>query len=424
MSFEEFKSFEPYFSNNEGGNLILALAKPEIIQNPYPYYHYLYSKGPISWLPDKKWPSTGYYMIHDYAIIDELLKSTNVGGDVSHANWTDEQKKNFLKMAEINPYIRMGRNWMLGSDPPDHTKIRSLMNKVFTPSRVRELSDSIYEITNSLLDSIDSKNPFNLLAEYAYPVPVLVIAALLGVPTKDLATFKKWTKIIIITLNGQELDEQQSAEVNKTVLEMREYFGKLLKERESNPANDLISDLAKEQKTEVSQQVILDNLILLLVAGHETTMNLISNGTYHLLQNPEQISMLRDDSGLYPNAVDEALRYDSPVQFTSRRSYIDFEFNGYTIKSGMPMYLMLSSANRNTSSNPRPDVFDITREKINYLSFSRGIHYCLGAPLAKLEGKIAFETLFTRLKNLQLVEKPKYRNHVNLRGLESLILKN
>ena len=178
MSFEDFQSFEPYFSNNEGGVLLQVLGKPKILQNPYSYYHYLYSKGPVIWLPDKAWPSTGYYMVHDYSILEELLKSPRVGGDISHANWTDEQMKKFQQMAEINPYVRMGRNWMLSNDPPSHTKIRSLMNKVFTPSRVRELSDSIYNITNSLIDNINTNNKFNLLSEFAYPVPVLVIAAL------------------------------------------------------------------------------------------------------------------------------------------------------------------------------------------------------------------------------------------------------
>lgn len=422
--YDEFKSYDKYFTNNEGNELFITLGKPEIIQDPYPYYHYLYSKGPINWTPDKTLPSKGRYMIHDYKIIEELFKSPKLGNDESYANWTEEDRVKIAKMYQINPALRMANKWLINIDPPDHTKMRTFMNKVFTPKRVRELAEPIKDITNSLIDSIDGKNGFNLLNEFAYPLPIYVIASLLGVPNEHLQTFKNWAKIILTLFNQLELNPEQKALANNEVLEMEKYFGGLLQERKKDPKDDLISSLAMEDETEVSQEAIIANLILLLFAGHETTMNLIGNGTYHLLKHPDQISMLQNDASLYPNAVEESLRYDSPVQYDFRRSYADFEFDGYEIKAGYPIGMMIGSANRNESSNPDPDTYDITRKNIKHLSFARGIHYCLGAPLARLEGKIAFETLFTKFKDLHLTEEPKYRLHPAFRGLQSLKVKN
>ena len=368
-------------------------------------------------------PSGGFYFVHDYNIINELLTSKDVGRDNSYADWPDDKRKEVEKILEENPYHKMASRWMLFIDPPAHTKIRSLMNKVFTPGHLRELASPITDITNSLLDKIPTSNPFNLLTELAYPLPVLVISSLLGVPTDDLPTFKKWSASVINALGNNE-DPDRLAETNRTVVEMRAYFKKLLAEREKNPLTDLISALAKEKNTEISQEAIIDNLILLLVAGHETTMNLIGNGTKLLLEHADQLSLLRDNHELYPNAVEEAVRYDSPVQMTGRRTYTDFTFDNHSIKAGSLVELMLASANRNESSNPNLNAFDVTRKEIKHLSFGRGVHYCLGAPLAKLEGQIAFEALFSRFKNLKVVEQPIYRNNTNFREFNSLILQN
>ena len=423
LSFEQFNSYDPYFTNNEGNELFLALAKPEIVQDPYPYYHYLYSKGPINWLPDKTRPSKGYYMVHDYSIIEELFKSSKVGNDDAHLNWSDEQRTKIEKLTKVNPYIRMVNHWLINLDPPEHTKNRSIMNKVFTPKRVRELNDPIYNLANSLVNDIKDKNTFNLLTDFAYPFPILVIASLLGVPSNDLNVFKKWANTLLVMFKQEELNQQERNLLNKDVLEMQKFFAKLLQEKRKNPSNDLISDLVMNNDSEIPQETIIDHLIGLLFAGHETTKNLIANGAYHLLKHPDQISLLQNDSSLYPNAVEEALRYDAPVQYDFRYSYDDFDFNGSKIKPGFPIGMMIGSANRNESSNPDPDSFDITRKNIKHLSFARGVHYCLGAPLARLEGKIAFETLFTSFKNLQLAEQPKYRIQPGFRGLESLMVK-
>ena len=429
MSHDEFKSYEPFFTNNEGRKLMLALSKPEILQNPYPYYQYLYSKGPINWIPDTTIPSKGYYIVHDYSILEELFKSSKAGKDRSSphwtANWTDEERKEFEKMTETNPFFQMAiKNWMLNRDSTAHAKTRSLMNKVFTTKRVQDLSDPISNIANSLIDNIDGNTTFNLLTEFAYPLPILVIASLLGVPDNNLKTFKKWANVILLMFKEDDLTSEESVVINMTVLEMRKYFGELLQKRKRNPENDLISALTMEKEPGISQQAIEDNLILLLFAGHETTMNLIANGTYHFLEHPDQLSLLQNDPNLYPNAVEEALRYDSPVQYVHRQTYEDFEFNSLKIKANYNVTMMIGSANRNESSNADPDVFDITRKDIKHSSFGKGIHYCLGAPLARLEGRIAFETIFTKFKKLKLVEKPIYRNNTVFRGLESLMIKN
>lgn len=425
MSFEDLKKFEPYFSNNEGGKLMAAFASPDILQNPYPYYHFLQSKGQVSYLADETYLSKGYYMIHDYDVITELLKSRNSGRDFSYANSSEEEMKEMRNLVEKTPFIKMVDNWMLIKDPPIHTDYRTLMNKVFTPGRLRELSQPVTDITNSLLEKIENKEKFDFIAEFAYPLPVLVIASLLGVPTKDLHLFKKWSKSLIITLQGIKItDPNLAQEINTNVLEMRAYFKKLLAERESNPAADLISALAQEKNHDFSEVEIIDNLALILLAGHETTMNLIGNGVYHLLKHPDQLVLIKDNIELCPNAVEEALRYDAPIQILGRYSYTDLTFKDYTIKAGFNISVMLASANRNSASNENPDVFDITRKNIKHVSFGQGIHYCIGAPLARLEGKIAFESVFDKFKNLQIAAEPKFQNNIAIRGLETLLVKN
>ena len=166
MNFKDFKNYEPYFSNNEGLKLIQALASPEILQNPYPYYHFLQSKGQINWLADKAIPETGYYIVHEYDVTNELLKSASIGRNDSYANWPEEEKRKFDNLVETNPYLKMKKNWLLYSDPPEHTSIRSLLNKVFTPRRFRELSEPITNIVYSLLEKIDTRNKFDLLTSW------------------------------------------------------------------------------------------------------------------------------------------------------------------------------------------------------------------------------------------------------------------
>ena len=345
VSYDEFKAFEPYFSNNEGNKLMLALSKPEIIQNPYPYYKFLYSKGPVNWIPEKSSPAKGFYIIHDYSILEELLKSSKVGKDRNAPHWTknwnEEERMEFQNMNKTIPYAKMALiNWMLNRDEPVHGKTRSVFNKVFTSKRVKDLVNPITDLANLLADDIDTKNEFNLLAEFAYPLPILVLASLLGVPRNNIITFKKWANVLLLLFKEEDLTSDETRIVNNTVLEMRKYFGELLQIRKKNPENDLISALAMEEDSVLTLESIQDNLILLLFAGHETTMILIANGSYHLLNHPDQLSLLRNDSNLYSNAVEEALRYDSPVQYVNRTTYEDLEFNGHEIKSGFLIRMM------------------------------------------------------------------------------------
>jgi cytochrome P450 len=310
---------------------------------------------------------------------------------------------------------------LLSLDPPDHTRLRSLVNKAFTPRRIESLRPRIEQTVDDLLGAVNDASPFDIIQTLAYPLPVIVIAAMLGIPPEDRDRFKVWSDDLARTLEPT-MSAREGQRAVQSVRELKSYFSTIIDERRRQPRSDLISDLVavEIEGDKLSHDELLALLILLLVAGNETTTNLIGNGLLALLRHPQQFQRLRENPALIDSAVEELLRYDSPVQTDSRIALTDIVIRGRQIKKGDVLLLLIGAANRDPDMFANPDQLDIARSENSYISFGRGIHHCLGAPLALLEGQIAFRKLIEHFADIRIAATPRFRDHVVLRGLRSL----
>ena len=310
---------------------------------------------------------------------------------------------------------------LLDLDPPDHTRLRALVSQAFTPRAIERLQPRIEEIVDALLDDLDEAAAPDVMQVIAWPLPATVIAEMLGVPFADRARFRAWSIAIARTLEpARSAAELQQARAAGEALHA--YFEELIAERRAEPRDDLISALiaAEEAGDQLTHDELLVTLRLLLVAGHETTTNLIGNGLLGLLRYPEQLQQLRERPELMNTAIEELLRYDSPVQTDSRIALEDVTIGGATVRKGDQVILLLGAANRDPRAFDEPERLDLARDGVNHLSFARGVHYCLGAELARAEGQIAFRRLLERYPTITLAREPVFRDHVVLRGLRSL----
>jgi cytochrome P450 len=296
------------------------------------------------------------------------------------------------------------------------------VNKAFTARRVERLRPRITAITASLLDELAVRTEIDLIASFAFPLPITVICELLGVGT-DSDRFRPWSRAIAKAIDIDMPELMRAASLASE--EMMEYFLPIIAGRRKHPGDDLLSALiaAEDDGDKLSGDEVMANLVLLLFAGHETTVNLIGNGTLALMRNRGQWDRLRADPSLARHGVEELLRYDSPVQLTSRNAAVDIEIGGKTIKAGQHVVFLLGSANRDPDVFADPDELDLTRPDVRHLSFGGGIHFCVGAPLARLEGEIAFEALVGAFPNMRLAnEELSWREMVVLHGVEALPL--
>jgi cytochrome P450 len=309
-------------------------------------------------------------------------------------------------------------------NPPDHTRLRGLVSRAFTPKVIRELRPRIQQRVDDLLAPLRGAGEFDLMSAFAYPLPVMVISELIGVPVEDQARFGEWSEEMARGIDPDFLQTpEQLVRRDRAKLEFDNYFRELIAARRGRPADDLLTGLiaAEQDGDKLDEQELLDILALLLVAGHETTVNLIGNGTLALLRNPAQLALLRDHPEQAPAATEELLRYDSPVQFVSRMALADTEVAGASVLAGEIVSMILGAANRDPDAFPDPDRLDVTRQPGRLVSFGQGIHFCLGAPLARLEGQLALAGLATALPDLALVDdRPTYRDHFILRGVSAL----
>jgi pimeloyl-[acyl-carrier protein] synthase len=396
---------------------------PAFRADPYPFYTFLRQFAPVF-----EMPGWGMWFLTRYDDAVMALRDPRFGHGPGAAEGHYEGPESQRALRE------MESRWVLVRNPPDHTRLKGLVHKAFTPRVIEALRGRVEQTANGLIDAVEAKGSLDLIEDYAFPLPVTVISQMLGVPTSDQELFKTWSRGLAGTL-----DINDQAEVydrgSKVTEEISAYLKKLIDERRRNPQDDLMTALiaAEEQGDRLNEQEMIANLILLLVAGHETTQNLIGNGTLALLRHPDQMAMLRSavqsangsaaTMPLMKTAVEELLRYDSPVQFTSRVTFEDVEIGGQIIPRGSAVGTMLGAANRDPARFSDADQLDITRADNPHMAFGNGIHYCLGAPLARMEGGIAFATLLRRLPNLKLAtDAPEYRETYVLRGLKSLPL--
>ena len=317
-----------------------------------------------------------------------------------------------------------GARNMLGSDPPQHSRLRRLVSRDFTPRRIRELEPRIREIAKELLDKVETRGTFDVMADLANVLPVTVIAEMLGVPPELNATFKRWSDRIIGDGNNTP-GNPPAPEVVRVVDELGDYFTAEIEKRRANPGPDLVSALvaAHDEGDVMSAADLLSFITLLLVAGNETTTNLIGNGMLALGRNPDQLDALKHNPAMLPRAIEEMLRYDGPVQSTVRFTKEPVQLGGAEIPSGAFALMIVAAADRDPAQFKEPEKFDITRDPNDHVAFGEGIHFCIGAPLARMEARIAFEAMlerFPRLRLKDLAMKPVYKGSYFLRGLESL----
>lgn len=324
---------------------------------------------------------------------------------------------------QYRPITELLQTWMLLRDPPDHTRLRGLVSKAFTPKVAESMRDFISATAHHLLDLAEGQATMDLMAAYAGPLPVIVIAKMLGVPDDDRALFRKWAQYIAAYLGGFA-EDSLPAEAPAAFLDMADYVRRLIAERRREPQDDLITALiaAEENNQRLSAEEVVGTVIMLLTAGHETTVNLIGNGVYALLRHPEEWERLQRTPDLLPTAVEELLRFDAPVQMSARSCRSDTELSGVPIKRGDAIYTVFGSANRDGSVFTDPDRLDLGRDPNPHLSFGHGAHYCVGAALARLEGQIALDVLRQRHPGLRLEQEPRYVPNMAFRGLESLIV--
>jgi cytochrome P450 len=371
------------------------------LADPYPHYKALRETDPVHFNEAR-----GSWMLTRYHDMVEVLR--------------DDHRFS----AERDPQ-QAGDNVprsMLGSDPPDHTRLRTLVNKAFTARTVRNLTMRIQELVDGLLDGIAEEREAEVIGSFAYPLPITVIAEMLGVPAADRDFFRDASQKIAVALGPIE-DMQVAMGALEGRNQLVDYFNELIPKRKDDPRDDLITALleAEESGDALSHGELLAMLLLLLVAGHETTVNLIGNGLLALLRHPDQLERLRTEDGIGRQAIEELLRYDSPVQMTGRIAKQDFEIEGKQIRAGQAVSTIIASANRDPEVFANPDTLDLTRDPCNHLSFSAGIHFCLGAQLARLEGQIALRTIVRRFPDIRLASDDlRWRPAPILRGLEAL----
>ena len=383
-------------------------------RNPYPRYAELREEDRLHRNPDGFWVLTRYEDV--LAIVRDARMS-------SHPRHAPERRGRGGPDAVEIPLIGDGTiEIMLTADAPDHTRLRRLANKAFTPRAVEALRPRIVEIVDGMLSAALERGSLDVMHDIAEPLPVLVICDLMGVPVEDQAQFKPWSEAIARMLDNN-VSEAQLAQAIPAVMGFVGYFAQLIEERKVTPREDLLSALiqAESEGEKLNQQELFAMIILLFIAGHETTTNLLGNGTLALLRNQDQLQLLRDDPSLAVAATEELLRYDSPVQITMRTATTDLEINGIPLAKGESVICGLAAGNRDPRYVESPEELRLERGKPAHLSFSNGMHYCLGAPLARLEGQIAFSAMATRLSSMELTdERPPYRDHFVLRGLASL----
>jgi pimeloyl-[acyl-carrier protein] synthase len=379
---------------------------PEVMLDPYPYYHRMRAADPVHWSG-----SVRAWFLTRHADVVELLRDDRFSADRTLSE----------RYRPPPPHrARPGRS-MLIVDPPDHTRLRNLVSKAFTPRMVEQLRPRIESITAGLLDRARTRAGMDLVAEFAYPLPVIVIAEMLGVPARDRLRFQEWSAIVV-----RGLDPVRDAAEDEEVFDAREalasYLLGVVEERRREPRDDLITAMiaAEEHGDFLSVGELVAMCNLLLVAGHETTVNLLGGGVLALLQHPEHLALLRSRPELARSAVEELLRFTSPVQWTGRVAMAELELGGRTVRPRQSVVGILAAANRDPAVFLDPDVMDLSREPNPHVAFWRGIHFCLGAPLARLEAQVALPMLLDRLPRLRLAGAPVPRPTWVLRGLERL----
>ena len=392
----------------------LDFLAPDFLQNPYPVYEQL-RQHPIHYRDD-----LGIWIVSTYQDVNTLLRDKRLGREILHILSREDLGWD-APPARYAPFYHMEDNSLMEREPPNHTRLKNLVVKAFTPRTVSRLTNRVREVAASLIPT--DTNSMDLLEDFAVPLSVTVIAELLGVPQADRAQLRPWSHDIVqmYELGGQSNDAVAMRSVH-AVEAFSDYLRGLIEQKRHAPQQDLLSQLVAVEAD--GERLTMDELIatsiLILNAGHEATVNVVGNGVYALIQHPEQMGKLRDNPDLLPTAIEEMMRYDTPLPLFRRYILHDMDYNGVTFKQGQEVGLFYGSANHDPMQFDKPEVFDITRQPNAHLSLGAGIHYCLGAPLARLELQIALQTILAQLHNITLLAPVEYHDTFVFRGLREL----
>jgi unspecific monooxygenase len=390
---------------------------PVMRTDPYPVYQRLLAEDPVHE------NALGMLMLSRFTDCETVLRHPNASSDESKAPaFTEfvqaaEDPDELQRLLEMRPFLFL--------DPPDHTRLRGLVSKAFTPKTVERLRPRVELLVTELLDAVAAASgPVDLVSALAYPLPITIISEMLGVPAEDSDQFTAWSRALARSLDPEFVLPPEAVSARNTALEeFHAYFRRLIAARRHDPRDDVLSALvhAEEEGNRLTENELLATCTLLLVAGHETTVNLIANGALALMRNPAELQRLRGEPTLIKSAIEEMLRFDPPVQLTGRLVLDDIAISDRTLSAGLFVVLLIGAANRDPAMFTNPNDFMVNRPDVRHLSFGLGHHFCLGAPLARLEAQAALGQLVQRFPDLALAtDSLQYRENLVLRGLESL----
>jgi cytochrome P450 len=391
---------------------LYQLLDPAVLADPYPLYRRLREHDPVHWDT----------FLHAW-VVTSYVGSVTVLRDFSADRTPAPEQVKALGLASLEPIAQVMAKQMLFMDAPTHTRLRKLCSTAFTPRRVDAMRSHIQDITERLLDDVVAKGRMDVIADFANPLPAIVTAELLGVPTSDHEQLKSWSADFAEMLGNFQHNPDRAGRVLRSLQDMTAYFRSAIREQERNPRDGLIHSLmtAEVDGARLTEEEVIANTIVTMVGGQETTTNLIGNGLLTLLKNPEQLALLRDNPSIIESAVEELLRYESPSQHTARLAPDDVMLGGKLIRKRDAVMAVMAAANRDPERFPEPDRLDLTRKDNRHLAFGWAAHFCFGAPLARMEGQIAFATLLRRLPDLKLEPaRLEWRENLGLRGLKSL----
>jgi len=388
------------------------LLEPEVLANPYPLYRRLREEDPVHWDP----------FLHSW-VVTRYADVVRVLHEFSADRTPTPEQLTRMNLAAMNPIAAVMVKQMLFMDPPAHTRLRSLASSVFRPGRVEILRSQIQAIADQLIDRLQGSHHMEVLGDFAEPLPAIVTATLLGVPTSDHVQLKSWSADFAEMLGNFQHNPDRVPKVRRSLEQLSEYLRASIAELRKRPRDGLINCLltAEINGDRLTEEEVIANSIVTMVGGQETTTNLIGNGILTLLRNPEQLTKLRQDPFLMPPAVEELLRYESPSQHTARMAPEDVMLGGRLIGKRQAVMAVMGAANRDPERFPDPDRLDIERKDNRHVAFGWAAHFCFGAPLARIEGQIAFDTMLRRLPQLELADASlTWRNNLGLRGLTAL----
>lgn len=393
---------------------LFHLLNPEVLGDPYPLYRRLRTEHPVFWDPYMH-----AWVVTRYADVIRVLR------EFSAERIRTPEQLTAMNLSELNPIAKIMVKQMLFMDPPGHKRIRSLASAAFTPQRVEALRSHIRDIVSGFLAKVKEGGRMDLIADMAEPLPCIITAEMFGVPVADHRQLKVWSQDFAEMLINLENDADSVQRILKSTRDMADYFRTAMRKENLRP-DGLVSSLANAEidGDRLTEEEVIANCIITLIGGQETTTNLIASGTLSLLRNPEQLAKLRGNLSLVPAAVEELLRYESPVQHTSRLAPEDVLLDGQQIRKGQAVIAVIAAANRDPERFPEPDRLDIAREDNRHVAFGWGAHTCFGGPLARLESQIAFEEMLKQFPHWSLEPDPLvWRTNLGIRGLTSLPIK-